>query len=246
MLCICFSLNAFSDNLCFNDSNTCSIENPELCSVTGTYNKTPTDKNKKKKEKKVMDNKTIKVLLETSLGNITLELYPEVAPKTVENFTTHVKNGYYNGIIFHRVIKDFMIQGGDPTGTGAGGESIWKKDFEDEICAEALNLDTKKVPGRNMTIKDYYENQGYNFKDGLKSMNVVKGTIAMANAGPDTNGSQFFIVTKDKCDWLDGKHTVFGKVIKGMDTVDKIEKVKKDGSDRPIEPIKIIKAIIEE
>lgn len=173
------------------------------------------------------------VTVHTNQGDFTLELFPEVAPKTVENFVTHAKNGYYNGVIFHRVIEDFMIQGGDPTGTGMGGESIYGRTFEDEFSREAFNL---------------------------------YGTLSMANAGPNTNGSQFFIVTAKQVPaqmlkqlkdggwpeeiveeyakvggtpWLDHRHTVFGRVIDGMDVVLKIEGVKRNAQDRPLEDVVI-------
>ena len=173
------------------------------------------------------------VTVHTNLGDFKLELFPEIAPKTVENFVTHAKNGYYNGVIFHRVIEDFMIQGGDPTGTGMGGESIFGKTFEDEFSREAFNL---------------------------------YGTLSMANAGPNTNGSQFFIVTAKQVPaqmlkqlkdggwpeeiveeyakvggtpWLDHRHTVFGRVVEGMDVVLKIEGVKRNGQDRPLEDVVI-------
>lgn len=151
------------------------------------------------------------VVLSTNQGDIEIELMPKVAPKAVENFTTHVKNGYYNGLIFHRVIKGFMLQGGDPTGTGRGGESIWKKTFEDEFAP-----------------------------------NVVfdkPGILAMANRGPTTNGSQFFITT-GVTPWLNGRHTIFGYVIKGMDVVKKIEMSKTGAMDRPLEDQVIKKAYI--
>ena len=173
------------------------------------------------------------VTVHTNLGDFTLELFPEVAPKTVENFVTHAKNGYYNGVIFHRVIEDFMIQGGDPTGTGMGGESIYGRTFEDEFSREAFNL---------------------------------YGTLSMANAGPNTNGSQFFIVTAKQVPaqmlkqlkdggwpeeiveeyakvggtpWLDHRHTVFGRVVEGMDIVLKIEGVERNAQDRPLEDVVI-------
>ena len=173
------------------------------------------------------------VTVHTNLGDFTLELFPEVAPKTVENFVTHAKNGYYNGVIFHRVIEDFMIQGGDPTGTGMGGESIYGRTFEDEFSREAFNL---------------------------------YGTLSMANAGPNTNGSQFFIVTAKQVPaqmlkqlkdggwpeeiveeyakvggtpWLDHRHTVFGRVVEGMDVVLKIEGVERNAQDRPLEDVVI-------
>jgi cyclophilin family peptidyl-prolyl cis-trans isomerase len=153
-----------------------------------------------------------KILLSTTLGDITLELFPKAAPKAVENFIGLSEKGYYDGIIFHRVIRDFMIQGGDPTGTGSGGKSIWMRAFEDEF------LDS------NLTHK--------------------KGVISMANAGRNTNGSQFFIVTANDASFLDRKHTIFGHVVTGMDVVDAIEASKTDRNDRPIEEVKIIKATV--
>jgi peptidyl-prolyl cis-trans isomerase B (cyclophilin B) len=136
--------------------------------------------------------------LHTNHGPIELELYDEDAPKTVENFRKLAGDGFYDGVIFHRVIKDFMIQGGDPTGTGTGGP-------------------------------------GYTFEDEFNQHRVVRGALAMANAGPNTNGSQFFIVTTDEAPWLDGKHTVFGRVASGMDAVDSIETTDTDAQDRPRE-----------
>ncbi len=173
-------------------------------------------------------------VMHTNMGDIEIKLFPEHAPKTVENFTTHAKNGYYNGLIFHRVIKDFMIQGGDPTGTGMGGESIWGNSFEDEFSPELHNL---------------------------------RGALCMANAGPNTNGSQFFIVQasevpanmlsqmKDLADrgfppeiteayanmggtpWLDFRHTVFGQVLNGMDTVDSIANTPVGAADKPVDDV---------
>ncbi len=145
-------------------------------------------------------------ILETSKGTIKARLFKDAAPKTVENFRSHIENGYYDGIRFHRVIKDFMIQGGDPTGTGRGGESIWGKPFEDECVAEK----TFEQPG----------------------------ILAMANAGPNTNGSQFFITTA-ATPWLHMRHTIFGEVIEGMDTVRAIEAVDTDRADLPLEPVEI-------
>ena len=153
----------------------------------------------------------MKVILETTQGSITFDLFADVAPKTCENFTTHCKNGYYNGVIFHRIIEQFMIQGGDPTGTGRGGESIWGKNFEDE-CAHDLKFDKA-------------------------------GILAMANAGPGTNGSQFFITTA-ATPWLHMNHTIFGEVTEGMDVIKKLEGVKKGVADRPINEQKIISATI--
>ena len=151
------------------------------------------------------------VVLETTQGDITIELMPSVAPLAVANFATHIENGYYNDLIFHRIIKDFMIQGGDPRGTGTGGESIWKKNFPDEF-SEELRFDTE-------------------------------GMLAMANSGPMTNGSQFFITTS-KPEWLNGKHTIFGKVVKGYENVKKIEAVETGAQDKPVEEQKILKAYI--
>ncbi len=175
-------------------------------------------------------------VMHTNMGDVEIKLFPEHAPKTVENFTTHAKNGYYNGLIFHRVIKDFMIQGGDPTGTGMGGESIWGNSFEDEFTPELHNL---------------------------------RGALCMANAGPNTNGSQFFIVQasdvpanmldqmKDLADngfppeiaeayaklggtpWLDFRHTVFGQVVNGMDTVDEIANTNVGANDKPVNDVVI-------
>ncbi|HIW72779.1 MAG TPA: peptidylprolyl isomerase [Firmicutes bacterium] len=169
-------------------------------------------------------------ILHTSMGRISVRLFPDKTPKTFENFTTHAKNGYYDGLIFHRVIRDFMIQGGDPNGTGTGGESIWGRSFEDEPDIELRNY---------------------------------RGALSMANAGPNTNGSQFFIVQAAECPaqmlsqmpaladrgfpkevadryaqvggtpWLDFKHTVFGQVYDGMDVVDAIAAVTVGRSDKP-------------
>ncbi len=155
----------------------------------------------------------ITVVLETNQGIIKIRMLPNVAPKTVENFVTHVKNGYYNGLIFHRVIKDFMIQGGDPTGTGRGGESIWGRPFEDEVSP---------------------------------SVKFSKaGLLAMANAGPGTNGSQFFITTQPT-PWLNMKHTIFGEVIQGMDIVEIIENSPTGPGDKPKQEQKILRAYIDE
>ena len=144
-------------------------------------------------------------VLETNQGNIEIELRADLAPKTVENFATHIKNGYYDGLIFHRIIKNFMIQGGDPTGTGRGGESIWGKKFKDEFSDNAV-FDKP-------------------------------GILAMANSGPNTNGSQFFITTVPTY-WLNGKHTIFGYVVKGMDIVKKIERVRTTGQFGGYKPVK--------
>ncbi len=143
------------------------------------------------------------VVLDTSMGDIALMLDADEAPKTVTNFIELAKAGYYDGLTFHRVIPDFMIQGGDPKGDGTGGESIYGKSFDDEIN------DTK----------------------------LRRGVIAMANAGPDTNGSQFFIVQADETPWLDGQYTAFGHVTKGMDVVDMIAAVKRNDTDKPVKPV---------
>ena len=143
-----------------------------------------------------------KATMNTTKGAISLELFDEDAPETVANFRKLAGDGFYDGIIFHRVIPDFMIQGGCPQGTGTGGP-------------------------------------GYTFKDEFNDHKVVRGALAMANAGPNTNGSQFFIVTTKSAPWLDGKHTVFGQVTDGMDTVDAIEALETDGRDRPVDPPKI-------
>src|SRR5918993_5077099 len=136
--------------------------------------------------------------LHTNAGAIEVEFFDEDAPKTVENFRKLAADGFYDGLIFHRVIPDFMIQGGDPQGTGTGGP-------------------------------------GYTFEDEINEHKVVRGALAMANAGPDTNGSQFFVVTAAEAPWLDGKHTVFGRVTDGMDAVDAIESAPTDDADRPVE-----------
>ena len=182
------------------------------------------------------------VTMHTHFGDVKFLMFPEVAPKTVENFTTHAKESYYDGLIFHRVIDGFMIQGGDPTGTGRGGESIWGEAFEDEFSPEAHNF---------------------------------RGALSMANAGPDTNGSQFFIVQAGPVDermfpmlarqygvkldeetkakyaelggtpWLDNHHTVFGQVIEGMDVVDTIASQPVGYQDKPVKDIVIEKMTVE-
>ena len=190
---------------------------------------------------KPTENDTI-AIIKTNMGEIKIKLFPQFAPKTVENFTTHAKNGYYDGLIFHRVIKDFMIQGGDPTGTGCGGESIWGRSFEDEYTGELHNL---------------------------------RGALSMANAGPNTNGSQFFIVQANNCPedfimqmkqidekvfpnecveayeeiggtpWLDFRHTVFGQVYDGMDVVDAIATLPTKSQDKPASDVIIETIVIE-
>jgi peptidylprolyl isomerase len=154
-----------------------------------------------------------RITIETTQGSITIKLFTDVAPKTCENFRTHVQNGYYDGVVFHRIIKQFMIQGGDPTGTGRGGESIWGKPFADE-CKADLTFDRPYL-------------------------------LAMANAGPSTNGSQFFITTAET-PWLHMRHTIFGEVVEGTDVIDSLEGVATDGADRPRETQKIISAKVAE
>ncbi|HEY8791795.1 MAG TPA: peptidylprolyl isomerase [Gaiellaceae bacterium] len=143
-----------------------------------------------------------KAALHTNHGAIELELHDEDSPKTVENFKKLARDGFYDGVIFHRVIPDFMIQGGDPTGTGSGGP-------------------------------------GYQFEDEFNEHGVVRGALAMANAGPNTNGSQFFIVTTPDASWLNGKHTVFGRVTSGMDVADTIAELPRDARDRPHDDVVI-------
>ena len=143
-----------------------------------------------------------RAILHTNAGKITVELFDEDAPKTVDNFRKLAGDGFYDGLAFHRIIKDFMIQGGCPQGTGTGGP-------------------------------------GYQFEDEINEHKIVRGALAMANAGPNTNGSQFFIVTTDAAPWLDGKHTVFGRVTDGMDAVDALEGTETDGNDRPTQPQRI-------
>ncbi len=190
---------------------------------------------------KKMDNNNkanYEAVMHTSKGDVTLSLDSEAAPKTVENFVALSKSGYYNGTLFHRVIKDFMIQGGDPlskdddpSNDGTGGESTWGGKFDDEINAVSLGLDSD-------TIKSL-EEAGYTYNDKLQSKNVTVGAIAMANSGPNTNGSQFFIVTEEDQPHLDGRHTVFGKVVDGMDVVRNIAAVEVDENDRPKENVVI-------
>ena len=140
--------------------------------------------------------------MQTSAGTIGLELFDEDAPKTIANFKKLASEGFYDGLVFHRVIKDFMIQGGCPQGTGTGGP-------------------------------------GYTFEDEFNDHKIVRGALAMANAGPNTNGSQFFLVTTEAAPWLDGKHTVFGQVTEGMDVVDKIEGTETGPNDRPVDDQRI-------
>eukprot|EP01018_Ginkgo_biloba_P012144 Gb_11564 [translate_table: standard] len=153
------------------------------------------------------------VTLETSMGPITVELYNKHAPKTCRNFLELSRRGYYNNVKFHRIIKDFMAQGGDPTGTGRGGESIYGPKFEDEITRE------------------------------LKHTGA--GILSMANAGPNTNGSQFFI-TLAPTPWLDGKHTIFGRVCKGIEVVKRLGNIQTDKNDRPIHDVKVLRTTVKD
>lgn len=155
--------------------------------------------------------KTATATIETTDGTFTVKLFCDIAPKACENFISLAEKGYYNGVIFHRIIKGFMIQGGDPTGTGTGGQSIWGKNFEDEY-SPSVRFDRP-------------------------------GLLAMANRGPATNGSQFFI-TAAPTPWLNNKHTIFGEVSGGLNTVQKIENAPTDGRDKPLTPIKITKITI--
>ncbi len=151
----------------------------------------------------------MQAVMSTSEGDLTLELFEKDAPKTVENFVKLAKDGFYDGLVFHRVIKDFMIQGGCPEGTGTGGP-------------------------------------GYTFEDEFNEHRVERGALAMANAGPNTNGSQFFLVTAISCPWLNGKHTVFGHVVEGLDVLDKIEALETDPGDRPLDDVLIEKVTVME
>ena len=188
------------------------------------------------------------VILKTSMGNITVEMDAKRAPKTVTNFVALAQSGFYNGLTFHRVIPDFMIQGGDPSGNGTGGNSIFGTKFEDEINAKSYGLHKKTLSDisndplpddlKKMTVEEYLTAQGYVFNDNLKSLPMKRGFLAMANSGPNTNGSQFFIIQrKGGTEWLEGRHTVFGEVTDGMDVVDRIARVKKGANDKPLEPV---------
>jgi cyclophilin family peptidyl-prolyl cis-trans isomerase len=163
-------------------------------------------------QEEIMSDSTTVAVIQTNMGTIEIQLFEDIVPKTVENFTGLAEKGYYDGIIFHRVIDGFMIQAGDPTGTGRGGESLWGKSFADEFNPK-LKHDTE-------------------------------GILSMANAGPNTNGSQFFI-TLAPTPWLDGKHSIFGKVINGMDVVKKIGKVETKAGDKPAKDVVMEKVTIE-
>jgi len=204
-------LKIFSDHVNINDMKltTTLLLTFLLCSCTGettpsspTPEVTPPTPQAQETDTELLSG-THTVSLNTSLGKMTLELDADKAPKTVTNFVTHAQNGYYDDLTFHRVIKGFMIQGGDPRGNGTGGESIWGTDFEDEI----------------------------------NDLPMSRGAIAMANRGPNTNGSQFFIVHAEETPWLVGKHTVFGNVTEGMDVLDAIADLETDGRDVPVEAV---------
>ncbi len=196
-------------------------------------------------------------VIHTSLGDITIKLYNSDASKTAENFVLLSQRGYYNNLIFHRVVKDFMIQGGDPSGDGSGGESAWGGEFDDEINATYLGLEqinvseayylqglydpTELSGSGNMNLKEFYESKGYTYNNKLHSHKMVKGSVAMANSGPNTNASQFFIVTGEEQKHLDGKHTVFGEVVSGMDVAVAISEVETDSeTNKPISPVTIL------
>lgn len=200
----------------------------------------------------------VRITFKTSLGDIKVALDGSRAPKTVGNFVELAEGNFYDGTTWHRVIPEFMIQGGDPLskdqakraqhGTGGPGYQ-----FEDEINAQSYGLDKRllvdaldpaqatQLPeeAKKMTIQQFYEAQGYHYSTKLQSLPMQRGVIAMANAGPDTNGSQFFIITAPTVPQLEGKHTPFGVVEEGMDVVDKISLVERDEKDNPIEPVVI-------
>ncbi|MFA6963398.1 MAG: peptidylprolyl isomerase [Patescibacteria group bacterium] len=170
--------------------------------------------------------------IHTSKGDIEVSFYPKETPKAVENFTGLAKNGYYNNTIWHRVIKGFMIQGGDPGGTGTGGESLFGGPFDDEINAYGLGMATADITK--------LEEKGYRYNQTITTHPVQVGSLAMANAGPNTNGSQFFIVTEQDQPHLNGQHTVFGRVTKGLEIAKAISEVPIDSNDKPTEDVKIL------
>ena len=186
------------DNLIKNINNTTANQNVNNSEIKGTQNM---EKTKMPAPTQVIDlNKNYSAVIKTSKGEMKIKLYAQSTPITVNNFVYLVKNKFYDGLKFHRVIRDFMIQGGDPLGSGTGGP-------------------------------------GYNFKDEVSDKKIVKGSLAMANAGPNTNGSQFFIVSAKETPWLDGKHTNFGEVISGLEVLESIEKVATDAMDRPLDDV---------
>jgi peptidyl-prolyl cis-trans isomerase B (cyclophilin B) len=178
----------------------------------------------------INENKTYTATIETSMGNIVMNLLPKAAPKTVNSFVFLAKSGFFNNLLFHRVIPSFVIQGGDPNGDGTGGPGY---QFADEISATALGLSQS-------TIKDN-ESLGYKYDNSLPTVKILAGTLAMANSGPNTNGSQFYIALTDQ-PALDGKYTPFGEVTSGMDIANEIAAVKTDSSNKPLTNV-VIKTI---
>ncbi|PIQ76985.1 hypothetical protein COU78_06500 [Candidatus Peregrinibacteria bacterium CG10_big_fil_rev_8_21_14_0_10_49_24] len=187
--------------------------------------------------------------IRTSLGDIVVELDADNAPKTVTNFIALAKEGYYDNLLFHRVIPDFMIQGGDPNGNGTGGSSVFGETFEDEINAETYGLHKRMLKEEvqdqalpeelaEASLKEYYEMLGYHYSTDFKSLPMGYGYLAMANRGPNTNGSQFFVIQrKEGTPWLEGKHTVFGKVTEGLDVLEAIAAVERGANDKPVEDV---------
>lgn len=215
--------------------------------MEGTETSSKLDMAKKNYDGKLLSGK-VNVVLKTTQGDVAVTLDADAAPKTVTNFVMLAKAGYYDGLKFHRVIPNFMIQGGDPNGNGTGGDSIFGGTFEDEINADSYGLQTKTVKevaqGQDvpediakLTVKELYEKQGYKYNSALKSLPLTRGALAMANRGPNTNGSQFFIVQAAEVPWLDGRHTVFGEVTGGLDILDKIAQTERDAMDQPVTPI---------
>jgi len=190
----------------FSKREPAETENEKVLSKRDIINEKPTKEEMQSLVQATPTHLGNQAILETSLGEIHIKLYPKEVPRTVENFVSHSRNGYYNNLIFHRVIKGFMVQTGDPKGDGTGGESIWGGEFEDEFDPE-LRHDKPFM-------------------------------VSMANCGPNTNGSQFFITTVP-CPWLNNKHTVFGKVFKGFDTVQAIESVRCDKNDKPLIDVRL-------
>ena len=170
-------------------------------------------------------------IIHTSMGDITIGFYKKDAPKTVENFVGLAKQGYFDGLLWHRVVKGFVIQAGDPNGDGSGGKSLWGGTFADEINPTSLGL--------SQTSIDANVKNGYTYDYSLNSHKIVKGSVAMANSGPNSNGSQFFIVPDSDQPSLDGQYTNFGYVISGLDVAQQIEQVPVDSNDKPTEPVYI-------
>ena len=171
-------------------------------------------------------------IIHTTKGDIEVAFYTKETPKTIKNFVELSKKGYYNNTAWHRVIKEFMIQGGDPTGTGTGGESIYGGPFDDEINAYSLGISKEEIAK--------LEEKGYRYNQTIQTHPMAVGSLAMANAGPNTNGSQFFIVTEKDQPHLNGQHTVFGYVTKGLEIAKEISEMPVDENDKPTENVKII------